>query len=146
MPEPCRGGLQFGSRFFRCWKPEGHGYQNLVGAVATSCDVYFYQLGLRLGVRTILEEGQHLGFGEATGIDLPKEVSSHLPGSTAWYDQRYGTRGWSNAVALNLAIGQGENDQTLLNMVRFYQGLAGDGRLIAPHLVEPRAGASPRAP
>jgi penicillin-binding protein 2 len=144
MPEPCRGGLQFGSRFFRCWKPEGHGYQNLVGAVATSCDVYFYQLGLRLGVRTILEEGQHLGFGEATGIDLPKEVSSHLPGSTAWYDQRYGTRGWSNAVALNLAIGQGENDQTLLNMVRFYQGLAGDGRLIAPHLVEPRAGASPR--
>lgn len=144
MPEPCRGGLQYGSRFFRCWKPEGHGYQNLIGAVASSCDVYFYQLGLRLGVRTILEEGQHLGFGEATGIDLPKEMSSSLPGSTAWYDQRYGPRGWSQAVSLNLAIGQGENDQTLLNMVRFYQGLAGDGQLIAPHLVQPRAGAEPR--
>ncbi|MDZ4673595.1 MAG: penicillin-binding protein 2 [Gemmatimonadota bacterium] len=144
MPEPCRGGMQFGSRFFRCWKPEGHGYQNLVGAVATSCDVYFYQLGLRLGVPALLEEGHLLGFGEPTGIDLPHEVSSSLPGSTAWYDRQYGPRGWSNAVALNLAIGQGENDQTLLNMVRFYQGLAGNGTLIAPHLVQPRAGAVPR--
>ncbi len=144
MPEPCRGGMQFGSRFFRCWKPEGHGYQNLIGAVATSCDVYFYQLGLRLGVPAQLEGGHLLGFGEATGIDLPNEVSSSLPGSTAWYDRQYGPRGWSNAVALNLAIGQGENDQTLLNMVRFYQGLAGDGTLIAPHLVQPRAGTVPR--
>lgn len=143
MAEPCRGGMQFGTRFFRCWKPEGHGFQNLIGAIATSCDVYFYQLGLRLGVPALLEEGHHLGFGEATGIDLPQEMSSSLPGNTAWYDRRYGPRGWSNAVALNLAIGQGENDQTLLNMVRFYQGLAGDGRLIAPHLVQPRADAEP---
>lgn len=145
MPEPCRGGMQFGSRFFRCWKPEGHGYQNLIGAVASSCDVYFYQLGLRLGVSAQLEEGHLLGFGEPTGIDLPHEVSSSLPGSTAWYDRQYGPRGWSNAVALNLAIGQGENDQTLLNMVRFYQGLAGNGTLIAPHLVRPRAGAEARS-
>ena len=143
MPEPCRGGMRFGSRFFRCWKPEGHGHQDLIGAVATSCDVYFYQLGLRLGVRTILEEGQALGFGEPSGVDLPQEQAAFMPGNTAWYDRTYGPRGWTSAVALNLAIGQGENDQTLINMVRFYQGLAGNGVMVAPHLVQPRADARP---
>lgn len=144
MPEPCRGGMQFGNRFFRCWKPEGHGHQNLIGAMATSCDVYFYQLGTRLGIRAILEEGTALGFNEASGVDLRGELISFMPGNTAWYDQRYGPRGWSRAVELNLAIGQGENDQTLLNMVRFYQGVAGDGVMVPPHLVEPRPEARSR--
>lgn len=144
MPEPCRGGMQFGSRFFRCWKPDGHGHQDLIGAIATSCDVYFYQLGLRLGVNAILEEGELLGFTEASGIDLGSETVSFMPPSTAWYDRTYGPRGWSRAVELNLAIGQGENDQTLLNMVRFYSGIAGDGIMVPPHLVQPRAGSRSR--
>jgi len=144
MPEPCRGGMQFGSRFFRCWKPDGHGHQDLIGAIATSCDVYFYQLGLRLGVRAILEEGAALGFAEPSGIDLGGEMTPMLPPNTAWYDKRYGPRGWTRAVELNLAIGQGENDQTLINMVRFYQGLAGNGVMVPPHLVQPRVGALSR--
>jgi penicillin-binding protein 2 len=144
MPEPCRGGLQFGSRFFRCWKPEGHGYQNLIGAMATSCDVYFYQLGRRLGINAILEEGTALGFNELSGVDLRDEQVSFMPSGTAWYDRTYGPRGWTRAVELNLAIGQGENDQTLINMVRFYQGVAGDGVMIPPHLVAPKPGAPRR--
>ena len=50
MPIPCRGGLQYGNRFFRCWAPEGHGDLTLTEAIAQSCDVYFYQLGIKLGV------------------------------------------------------------------------------------------------
>lgn len=144
MPEPCRGGLQFGNRFFRCWKPEGHGYQNLIGAMANSCNVYFYQLGRRLGVNAILEEGTALGFNERSGVDLRDEQVSFMPGSTAWYDRTYGPRGWTRAVELFLSIGQGENDQTLINMARFYQGVAGDGVMIPPHLVEPKPGAQRR--
>lgn len=145
MREPCRGGMQFGNRFFRCWKPEGHGFQNLIGAMATSCDVYFYQLGRRLGINAILEEGAALGLTEATGVDLPGERSGFMPPNTAWYDRVYTPRGWGAYVELNLSIGQGENDQTLLNMVRFYHAVATNGILVPPYLVAPRPDAAPRS-
>jgi penicillin-binding protein 2 len=136
MPEPCRGGFQYGNRFFRCWKKEGHGSLNLTDAIARSCDAYFYQLGLRLGLPFILEDGNKLGFSERTGIDLGSEVKPFLPASSAYYDRAYGPRGWSNAVTLNLAIGQGENNQSLMSMMRFYAALAGDGSIHSPYLVQ----------
>lgn len=145
MPESCRGGFQFGNRFFRCWKREGHGSLDLTGAIALSCDTYFYQLGLRLGLPYILEDGNRLGFAERTGIDLGQEVKPFMPANPAYYDRAYGPRGWSNAVTLNLAIGQGENNQSLMNMMRFYAALAGDGTIGAPYLVQRReAGTTPR--
>jgi penicillin-binding protein 2 len=142
MPVPCSGALQFGNRPFRCWRREGHGSLNLTDAIARSCDVYFYQLGLRLGLSYLLEDGNKLGFSERTGIDLGSEVKPFLPASSAYYDRTYGARGWSNAVTLNLAIGQGENNQSLMNMIRFYAALAGDGTLQTPYLVERQKAAS----
>ncbi len=138
MPEPCRGGFQYGNRFFRCWRKEGHGSLDLTDAIAKSCDAYFYQLGLRLGLPYVLEDGTKLGFSERTGIDLGSEVRPFMPPNSAYYDRTYGPRGWSNAVTLNLAIGQGENTQSLMNMMRFYAALAGDGALHAPYLVQRR--------
>jgi penicillin-binding protein 2 len=135
MPIPCRGGLQYGNRYFRCWKSDGHGDVNLAQAIQHSCDVYFYQLGLQLGVRNLLADAVRLGFREPTGVDLPGESRPQFPASTEYYNQRYGPRGWSSGVALNLAIGQGENAQTLLKMVAFYAGLANPrGRVPVPHL------------
>jgi penicillin-binding protein 2 len=142
MDQPCTGGLRYGTRVFKCWKREGHGSLDLTGAIAASCDVYFYQLGLRLGLNAMLEDGVRLGFRQATGIDLENEVGSFYPPSRSWYDRTYGPRGWTNAVTLNLAIGQGENNQTLINLLRFYQALAGDGTVHPPHLVSPRPGAT----
>ena len=135
MPIPCRGALQFGNRAFRCWRPEGHGSLDLTGAIAASCDVYFYQLGIRVGLPAILEEGTRIGFGDRSGIDLGNEQRPIFPPNTEYYNRRYGPRGWSPAVTLNLAIGQGENSQTLMNMMRFYAALAGDGTAGAPFLV-----------
>ena len=140
MPQPCRGGYQFGNRFFRCWKPAGHGSLDLTGAIRQSCDTYFYQLGLRLGLPYLLEDGTRLGFGERSGIDLGSEVRSFLPANTAYYDRVRGPRGWTNAVTLNLSIGQGENAQSLINILRFYAALAGDGRANPPYLVRPAPG------
>src|SRR5213082_147951 len=140
MPIPCRGGLQYGNRFFRCWSARGHGDLTLTDAIAQSCDVYFYQLGLKVGLTSLLEDASGLGFRSRTGIDLPGEITAVFPGGTDYYDRVYGPRRWTSAVTLNLAIGQGENAQTLVNMVRFYQMLASDGRARPPYLVHPAAG------
>jgi penicillin-binding protein 2 len=138
MPVPCRGGMQIGNRFFRCWKPSGHGSLDLIGAVASSCDVYFYQLGLRLTVTGMTEGLTPVGFGSPSGIDLPNEITSFYPSGTAYYDRVYGRSGWTNTAAANLSIGQGENAQTLINMVRFYAGLANGGHVPTPYIVRPR--------
>src|ERR1043166_8082265 len=142
MPIPCRGGLQYGNRFFRCWSATGHGDLTLTDAIAQSCDVYFYQLGLKLGLTSLLEDASGLGFRSRTGIDLPGEITAVFPGGTDYFDRVYGPRRWTSAVTLNLAIGQGENAQTLVNMVRFYQMLASDGRSRPPYLVHPGAGSN----
>jgi penicillin-binding protein 2 len=137
MPIPCRGGLQYGNRYFRCWQAKGHGDLNLSGAIAQSCDVYLYQLGLKLGLTSHIEDATNWGLRARTGVDLPGEVPPLFPSGSEYYDRLYGPRRWTSAVNLNLAIGQGENDQTLMSMVRFYQMLATDGRMRAPYVVRP---------
>ncbi len=142
MNIPCRGGLQFGNRFFRCWMSDGHGSLTLQEAIAQSCDVYFYQLGMKLGLTSLLEDANGWGFRSRTGIDLPGESPPEFPSGTEYFDRLYGSRGWTSAVALNLAIGQGENAQTLASMLRLYQMLASDGRERPPYVVRP--GETPR--
>ncbi|HEX7336846.1 MAG TPA: penicillin-binding transpeptidase domain-containing protein, partial [Gemmatimonadales bacterium] len=81
MPEPCRGGMRLGNRVFKCWKREGHGSLDLTGAVAASCDVYFYQLGLQLGLDAIIQDGVLMGFKDKSGIDLENELNPIWPSS-----------------------------------------------------------------
>lgn len=138
MPQPCTGGYQFGSRYFRCWDRNGHGNVTLAQAIEKSCDVYFYQLGLRISLRRLVAGGIELGFAERSGIDLPNENRPTFPlrDVEAYYNSRYGPRGWTSAVTLNLSIGQGENDQTVVNMAHFYTALATDGRAAKPEIVK----------
>ncbi|MSR01970.1 MAG: penicillin-binding protein 2 [Gemmatimonadetes bacterium] len=140
MPQPCTGGYRFGNRVFHCWKKSGHGSLDLTGAIASSCNIYFYQLGLRIGLPNLLAEATTMGLSSPTGIDLASERSSSFPPSTAYYDRLYGARGWSNAVTLNLSIGQGENAQTLMGLTRFYAALASDGTVPIPYVVEKPTG------
>jgi penicillin-binding protein 2 len=140
MPIPCRGGLRLGNRVFKCWDKRGHGSLDLIGAVAKSCDVYFYQLGQRLGLDAIIEDGVLQGFHDRSGIDLPSEQAPVFPTDRAYFDKKYGVRNWSPpATVLNFSIGQGENTQTLVNMVKFYAALAGDGKVRTPYVVAPSA-------
>lgn len=135
MEQPCTGGYTFGTRYFRCWDRKGHGNVNLSQAIARSCDVYFYQLGLRMTLSRMLAGGVKLKFREKSGIDLPNETTPQWPYAVEYFNKRYGPRGWTNAVTLNLAIGQGENTQTILNMARFYTALATDGQAARPEVV-----------
>ncbi len=136
MPQPCTGGIWFGSRYFRCWNRSGHGHVNLQQAIAKSCNVYFYQLGQQIGLENLLREGVEIGMGRRTGIDLPNEHAPTWPPDVQYFDELYGARGWTRAVTLNLAIGQGENTQTVINMARAYAALATDGAAPGPTIAD----------
>lgn len=136
---PCRGGYQFGNRFFRCWYAGGHGQLSIVRAIAQSCDVFFYQLGYKLGLDEFSRFSKACGFGHKTGIDLPQEAAGNVP-DKEWYDKRYGERRWTQAVLLNLGIGQGEILTTPLQLAQFYCGLANNGLVYRPHLLKASIG------
>jgi penicillin-binding protein 2 len=136
MPEACNGFYYFGNRAWRCWEKGGHGSLDLTGAIARSCDVYFYQLGLKLGLSRLVAGGVRFGFTSKTGIDIPEEGRSIYPDRLAYFDKLHGARNWTQgAVSLNLSIGQGENAQTVVNMARFYTALATDGYAAKPEIV-----------
>ena len=134
MPLPCRGGIRYGNRWFRCWKKEGHGSLDLHQAIVQSCDSYFYQLGSRVGLEAIAEGAKALGFASPTEADLPNETGGFIP-DPVWYDRRYGKRGWGRGVVLNLSIGQGEILVTPLQLASFYAMIANGGYSIRPHLI-----------
>jgi penicillin-binding protein 2 len=140
MPIPCNGGMSYANRYSRCWRPQGHGFLDLSGAVAASCNVYFYQLGIRLGLNQLAREGARLGFNRKTGLDLPTESSGTFPDGAEWYRQRFGWTPTPSEV-MSLSIGQGPNAQTPLRLTQFFSALAGDGTAPAPHLLD-RAGES----
>jgi len=129
MPQACGGFYYLGNRAWKCWRKEGHGSLDLTNAIAQSCDVYFYQLGQKIGLSRLVGGGVGLGFDKRTGIDLPEEKKPLFPTSYPdYFNQKWGPRGWtSGEKELNLAIGQGENAQTVVNMARFYSALATDG-------------------
>jgi len=102
----CAGGYQFGDRFFRCWNHSGHGSSDGLRALEVSCDVYFYQLGIMLGVNGIHAMSQQLMIAERTGIDLREEHAGLVP-DVAWYEKKRGGKPGTGS-ALNLSIGQGE--------------------------------------
>lgn len=124
LPIPCSGGMQYGSRYFKCWDKRGHGYLDLKGAIAKSCDVYFYQLGLKLGLTRLVAGGVAHGFQAKSGIDLPEEKRSRFPLTMDYFDRKYGKGGWTRSLVLSMAIGQGDNSQTIVNMAKFYTALA----------------------
>jgi penicillin-binding protein 2 len=135
MPIACTGGMAYAGRYSRCWKRDGHGPQNLIQAIANSCNVYFYQLGILLGLDQLAGEGTRLGFARKTGVDLPGEAAGTFPTGRDWYVRRFGWRPPPSEV-MNVAIGQGPNAQTPLRMAQFFSALASpDGKARAPHLL-----------
>jgi len=135
MGGPCFGGHRFGNRIFHCWKRAGHGAVDARTAMAQSCDVFFYEFAPGLGVDGIARYGRLFHADEPTGIDLPQEREGLIP-DPAYYDRRFGKRGWSQGVALNLVIGQGEIQLTPLELVEYVGILATGGHRVKPHLLK----------
>lgn len=131
----CGGGYRFGNRVFKCWKPEGHGTQSMLGAIQHSCNVYFYQQGAAVGLEVWSQFAKLAGFGRPTGIDLPGENSGIVP-TREYLDKVRGKGGWGPGVMLNFAIGQGEFTVTPLQVVMFYAALANNGVAMKPHILK----------
>jgi len=134
MPVGCSGGWSYAGRYARCWQANGHGSLDLAGAIGNSCNVYFYQLGVLLGLNQLAREGTRLGFSRKTGIDFPTEATGTFPADADWYFERFQWAPTANEV-LSLSIGQGPNAQTPLRMAQFFAALAGDGTAPAPRLI-----------
>jgi penicillin-binding protein 2 len=129
----CPGYLRLGNRVFGCWNKRGHGRVNLKKAIISSCDVYFYQLGVKLGVDRLRKYARLLGLGEKTGIGLRGEKAGLVP-SYRWKKERFG-RGWSAGEVACLAIGQGYNLVTPLQIASLYSAMANGGVLYLPQYV-----------
>lgn len=129
----CGGGFAYGNRVFKCWKKGGHGSVSVHRAIVESCDVFFYNVGLRLGVDRIHDFGNTLGLGRVTGIDLPNEQKGLLP-STEWKKRRY-NQPWYEGETVSVAIGQGAVWLTPIQLAMLSSFVAGDGKNYKPQIV-----------
>ncbi len=130
----CPGHYWFGDRTFRCWKRGGHGSVNVISALSESCDVFFYQVGQRLGVDRLAEYAKACGLGALTGIQLGNEEAGLVP-TAAWKRQRTGIP-WQKGETLSIAIGQGYNLATPLQMAVLTSAVANGGTLLKPHILK----------
>ena len=128
----CKGGLRFGNRFFKC--THFHGKVNMISAIEKSCNTYFYQLILKLGIDNLYKYSKMFHFGEKTDIDIGREFSGLIP-SKEYYDRVYGVGKWTNGNLLSLGIGQGEILTTPIQLAQYAALLANYGKTKKPHLV-----------
>ena len=130
----CAGAYPYGNRDFRCWKEGGHGTLSLHRALVESCDIFFYQLGLKAGVDAIAHYAQEFGLGKLTEIPIPHEKAGTVP-STSWKKKRFGVP-WYSGETLSLSVGQGYLNATPLQLVSLISAVANGGRLYLPQVVE----------
>jgi penicillin-binding protein 2 len=129
----CPGSYHFGNRDYRCWKKGGHGSLNVTGAIAESCDVFFYQVGQRLGVDRLAWYAKGCGLGRRTGVELDHEAAGLIP-TAAWKRKRFNVA-WQPGETISLAIGQGYNLVTPIQMANFMAAIANGGTLYRPTLL-----------
>jgi penicillin-binding protein 2 len=127
------GFYTFGNRAFRDWKKGGHGSVDLHRAIVESCDVYFYQLGPRLGVDRIAKWAHALGLGEKSGVALDDERSGTIP-DTEWKRKRF-RQPWYPGETVSVAIGQGYVTVTPLQLANMMATVANGGTLYRPRIV-----------
>jgi len=130
----CRGSLRIGGREFKCWKEGGHGRLDIVQAIAQSCDVFFYQLGLKVGADKMAKYARMLGLAKKIGISLPSEARGLVPDST-WKKLHFGEQ-WYPGDTANMSIGQGYLEVSPLQMASLISLLANGGVIYKPLVVK----------
>ncbi len=130
----CPGYYRFGNRTYRCWKRSGHGAVNLKQALGQSCDVYFYQVGQRIGVDVLAEFAKKLGLGTKTGVEIEYEKNGLTP-TKEWKRKRYNKK-WQEGETLSVVIGQGFNLVTPLQVLVMTAMVANKGKRFLPQLIE----------
>ncbi len=127
----CPGSMDVGNRSFKCWSI--HKEENLADAIAHSCDVYFYRLGLLLGPKTMHDYALKFSLSKLTGIDLPYEARGVIP-DPLW-KRMHNLQSWYDGDTANLSIGQGYVLVTPIQIARFMAVFANGGMLVRPYIV-----------
>ena len=141
----CPGYLNIYNTTFRCHKVEGHGTLDLRRAIALSCNVYFYNVGVRLGIERIARYARLIGFNAPTGVDLPAEATGLMPDPD--WKRKISKDKWYPSETVSISIGQGGVLATPLQMARVAAVVANGGHLVQPHLIKAVAGVPvPEAP
>ncbi len=122
----------------KCWKSGGHGSVDVVKAIAESCNIYFYEMGRRLGIDNIEKYSRMYGLGSLTGIELPGEKSGNVASRDykSSVFKRSGDKKWYPAETLDAAIGQGYHSFTPLQIADYICAIANDGYWMKPHLIK----------
>ncbi|MEJ2195691.1 MAG: penicillin-binding protein 2 [Ignavibacteriaceae bacterium] len=126
----CTGGYTYG-RYFKCHG--SHGTVNVIQAIEKSCNVFFYQLILKIGIEKWAEYSKHFGFNTKTGIDIGEESAGLIP-DASYYEKIYGPD-WPHSILLSLAIGQGETGATPIQLAQYTALIGNEGKSYQPHLV-----------
>jgi len=138
----CAGGASFYGRYFKCHRKGGHGSVELHQGMVQSCDVFFYNVGNRVGIDKIAHYAQLCGLGRKTGIDLPHEAAGTVP-SSQWKMRNFRQK-WYAGETISVAIGQGALTVTPLQLAHAIGGLAMGGVWYQPHLLKDAAHEGPR--
>jgi penicillin-binding protein 2 len=131
----CNGQFRLGEWTFKDWKEGGHGHVDLLGAMRHSCNIFFYEKGLKIGGPAIAKYATAFGLGAATRIDLPGEKLGLIPQPKLRRDRRVGG-GWHAGETVNMSIGQGAVLVTPMQVARFMSAVANGGVLWKPRLVQ----------
>jgi len=134
----CPGTFKLGRRTYRCWKLGGHGSVNLHEALMRSCDVFFYQLGLKLGIDRIAFFANGFHLGRRTGIALGNESPGIVP-TQAWKERRF-NEVWLKGETVSASIGQGFNLTTPMQLAVAYAAIANGGTIFRPRILLRQAG------
>ena len=130
----CPGYYKYGNRVYRCWRAAGHDSVNVIKALAESCDVYFYQVGQKLGIDRLSMYAVASGLGSPTGIDLDHEAAGLIP-TKEWKKRRTGVA-WQGGETLSVAIGQGFDLATPLQMLVLTSAVANGGEMYKPLILK----------
>jgi penicillin-binding protein 2 len=137
----CPGGASFYGRYFKCWQKGGHGTVALHAGIVHSCDVFFYNVGVRLGIDNIADYAEAMGLGRKSGIDLPAEASGTVP-SEKWKLRNFRQK-WYAGETVSVSIGQGALTVSPLQLARAIGGLSIGGTWNQPHVVKNAAKLAP---
>jgi len=129
----CPGKYTLGNTVFKCWRKEGHGSVDLIDAMCVSCDVYFYNLGERIGINRMSSFVRDLGLGRKTGIELKDESAGLVP-TVAWKRKRFG-QPWHKGESVITAIGQGFTLVTPLQMAKVMSSVVNGGKIMTPRIL-----------
>jgi len=130
----CPGFVNIYGNTFHCWKPAGHGWQNLKEAITHSCNVYFFNVARLLNIDTIAKYAKLLGLGKPTMIDMKNEISGNIP--TSKWKLEILKKPWYPGETISIAVGQGPVVTTPLQMANLISFFANNGKIYKPHILK----------